>query len=117
MLGERTKPDEVELGLDELTHGWSSYLCPGGQGQRKVFRERHRAEERAGLEEHSERRHAFVEMRLAHAVNIDSPRLGLLQPDQIPEQCALAASRSAEDSEDRAALDTKGNVFHQHTLS
>ena len=91
MLGERTEPDEVELGLDELPHGRAAYRGPGRQREREVFRERHRAEERARLKEHAEGRHALVAVRLSNAVDVDSARLGLLEADQMSQQRALAA--------------------------
>ena len=56
MLGKRTKPDEIELGLDELPRRRAAYRGPCSQGKREVLRERHRAEERARLKEHAEGR-------------------------------------------------------------
>lgn len=114
MLGERTKPDEVELGLDELPRGRAAYRGPSSQGESEVFRERHRAEERARLKKHTEARHALVKVRLADAVDVDAPGLGPLESDQIPQQRALAAPRSAEDCKNRSALDLEGGVLQEY---
>ena len=90
---------------------------PGGQREREVLRQRQRAEERARLKEHAERRHALVEMRLADAVDLDSTGLGPLEADQISQQRALAAARPAENRQRRAALDLEADVLHQHSRS
>src|SRR5207237_1208723 len=48
---------------------------------------------------------------------VDAAGHRLLQADQVAEQRALAAPRSAENDEGRAALDLEADVFHQHTRS
>ncbi len=113
MVGEWTEPDEFELGLAEIPHRRAAYRRPGGQGEREVLGKRQRTEERAGLKEHTEGRHPFVQMRLAHAVDVDAAGLRPLEADQVPQQRALAASRSAQDREGRAALDLEAHVLHQ----
>ena len=82
MVGERTKPDEVELGLDEeLPRAVAPRIAVHlFKGRAKVFSERHRAKERARLKKHSEARHALVKVRLADAVvDVDAPGLGPLR--------------------------------------
>ena len=117
MLGEWTEPDEVELGLTEAPHGRAADRRPGGQRKREVLRQRQRAEERAGLEEHAEGRHALVQMRLANAVDVDPAGLRPLEADQVSQQRALAASRSAQNRQRRAALDLEAHVLHEHPRS
>ena len=85
------RPDEVELGLDELPHRRTADRGPCGQGKREVLRQRHRAEERARLKEHAEGRHALVAMRLSNAVDVDPPGLRLFKSNQVAQQRALAA--------------------------
>ena len=87
---------------------------PGRQREREVLGQRQRAEERAGLEEDAERRHAAVDVRLADAVDVDAAGHRLLQADQVPEQRALAAARPAENGQGRSALDLEADVLHQH---
>ena len=87
---------------------------PGRQREREVLGQRQRAEERARLEEHAERRHALVEVRLADAVDVDAAGHRLLQADQVAEQRALAAARAAENRQGRSALDLEADVLHQH---
>ena len=45
------------------------------EGESEVFRERHRAKERARLKKHSEPRRAIVKVRLARA-DVDAPAWG-----------------------------------------
>src|SRR5580704_4049162 len=113
MLGERTKPDEVELGLDELPRGRAPYRGPSSQGESEVFREGHRAKECARLKKHSEARHALVKVRFADAVDVDAPGLGPPESNQISQQRALAAARSTEDCKNHSALDLEGDVLQE----
>ena len=56
------------------------------QGKCEVLRERHGAEERARLKQHAEGWNALVAVRLAHAVDVDSPGSGLFKANQISQQ-------------------------------
>ena len=58
-----------------------------------------------------------MKIRISNAVNIDPPSLGPLEADQVSQQRALTASRSAEDSENGSALDLKRDVLHEHARS
>ena len=65
-------PTSSSLAWQRSPHGRAADRRPGGQREREVLRKRQRAEERAGLKEHAEGRHAFVQMRLANAVDVDA---------------------------------------------
>ena len=112
---ERPEADEIQLRLHEILYEGTAHVRPGRQRERQVLGQRQRAEERARLEEDAERRYTAVEVRLADAVDVDAAGHRLLQSDQVAEQSALAASRSAENGQRRAALDFEIDVLHQHT--
>ena len=112
--GERAEADQIQLRLHEILHERAADARPGRQREREVLGQRQRAEERAGLEEDAERRHAAVDVRLADAVDVDAAGHRLLQADQVPQQRALAAARPAENGQGRSALDLEADVLHQH---
>ncbi len=118
MLGERAEADQFELRLARVRCAVAPRIGrPRRQREREVLGQRHRAEERARLEEHAERRHALVAMRLADAVDVDAAGHRPLEADQVAQQRALAAARAAENRERRSALDLEADVLHEHARS
>src|SRR5574339_56603 len=103
MIRKSAKPDEIELGLDELVCGVGSYRRPHLQWKGQVLGQCHRAEERARLKEDAKARDAFIAMRRSDAVNVDAASHRPLEADQVAEQRALAAARPSENRAGRPA--------------
>jgi len=117
MLGKRAQPDKVKLGLHKLPRDGAPNWGPRRQRKRKVLCECHRAEECARLEEYPEGWNALVAVWLAHAVDFDYPGFRLFKANQISQQRALAAARSAEDREDRSSVDLERDALYDHSGS
>ena len=86
--------------------------------QRDVLADGHRAEERARLEHHAERRPAHLERRARRRRRSSIvARHRRLEPDQVAEQRRLAAAAAAEDREDLAARHVERQVLAGGTRS
>jgi hypothetical protein len=89
-------------------------LHAGVLPQRKgdVVEAAHRVEERPELEDHPELladrdELPVVERDDVHAVDLDAPRIGLFQAEQLPREHALAGARAADHDVDAASLDVE----------
>ena len=117
VLGERTEPDEVELGLAELPHGGAADRRPRRQREREILGERHGAEERARLKEHAEGRHALVDDAARRRRRCRSGRPWAARGRSGTAAACSCRSRAAENRKRRAALDLEADVLHEHMRS
>src|SRR6266851_1644620 len=125
LVEEEDVRDERQL---ERRQSGDLFRANGGgvllQRQGHVFRQGHRAPERAALVEDSEpsqealafgRRH-LPETSAGTSVR-DRPLGRLLQSDQVPEQRALSAAAPSHDDEDVALVHGEVEVLHDHGVA
>ena len=91
-------------------------LGPGLERQRHVLGQRHRAEQRAGLEQHAAARARRVPTRGRLAVDADLAAHRLVEADHVAHQRRLAAAAAAQDHEDLPAHDLEVEVLEQHAV-
>jgi len=119
VVAEAAEVDQFELLFDLSGDFGGAFAGVLLQRQRDVFRDGHRAEQRAALIGDAEVAHDLKLFRIgggddAAPFDADVPFLRFVKPDDVLEQRTLAAAGAAEDAEHLARLHVEVQILLEH---
>jgi hypothetical protein len=115
MVLEAFQAHEAELRAHDDIDRLRVEVAPLAKRKRDVLGERHRPEQRTGLEQHAEARRSQLLGR-GRAVDQHEARERQVETDQVPEQRGLPAAAAAQDGEHLAGRHREVEILEDHRL-